>query len=85
MPGTTSTLESVIGAQVPSDAVTSIVTDPTAVMGRRSLLATEMVLKRGSRSVVVVRSDSEGTMCLVQPPLMIQAFESDVVMKRAES
>jgi hypothetical protein len=40
------------------------------------LLATEMVLKGGSRSVMVVRSDNNGTMCLVQPLSMIQAVES---------
>lgn len=46
-------------------------TVPIAWMGRRSLLATEMVLKGGLPSVIVVRSESDGTTCFVQPPSMI--------------
>jgi hypothetical protein len=58
---------------LPFEATKRMVTVPMARIGRRSLLATKMVRNGGLPSVMVVRSESEGTMCLVQPPSMIQA------------
>lgn len=75
----------VIGTHLPEEVATSSVTEPTAVMGKRSLFATETVLNGGSRSVMVVSSDIEGTMCLVQPPSIIQAVDSVETMNRADS
>jgi hypothetical protein len=73
MPGTTSTFDRATGTRLPFEATKRMVTVPMARIGRRSLLATEMVRNGGLPSVMVVRSESEGTMCLVQPPSMIQA------------
>lgn len=65
MPGMISTSDRATGTRLPVEVTKWMLTVPMARIGRRSLLATEVVLTGGSPSVMVVRSESEGTMCLV--------------------